>query len=244
MSTFEGYNINLEKSDDKGMLNAKSTINYSSKAMKTICKINLPNGFGSGFFCRIPYTENKMLLLPVLLTNNHVISKNYLNSNSEINIDINGDNKQILLKERKIWTDENMDFTCIEIKEEDKINSFYNLDDNILDENYSNDYYLNQKVLIFAINKDDKEVGFSNGLIKKNLDEKFAYTCNTLPGCSGGSIVNQSNNCIIGIHRGEIETGNKKAVNQGIYIWNVIKNIKDSKEILIQNVSYYFNNLL
>jgi hypothetical protein len=37
------------------------------------------------------------------------------------------------------------------------------LDDNVLDD----DCYLNQNVLIFAINKNDKQIGFSNGIIKK-----------------------------------------------------------------------------
>ena len=130
-----------------------------------------------------------------------------------------------------------MDFTCIEIKEEeDNIHTFYNLDDKVLDKNYSNDCYLNQNVIIFAINKNDKQIGFSNGVIKKNQDSFFAHTCNSFPGCSGGCIVNQFNNNVIGIHRGEIETGNEKAVNAGIYINNVINRIKQSKENIMQKV--------
>jgi len=79
-------------------------------------------------------------------------------------------------------------------------------------------------------------MGFSNGVIIKNEDSFFAYTCNTYPGCSGGCIVDQFNNNVIGIHRGEIETGNKKAVNAGIYINNVINSIKQSKENTSQKV--------
>ena len=193
------------------------------------------NKFGSGFFCKIPYTKNNNLLLPVLITNNHVLSKDSLEN--DIKIKINGETKFISLKGRKNWTNEEMDFTCIEIKEEeDKIHTFYNLDDKVLDKNYSNDYYLNHNVLIFAINKNDKQLGFSNGVIKKNQDSFFAYTCNTYPGCSGGCIVNQSNNNVIGIHRGEIETGNEKAINTAIYINNVINRIKQFKENLKQKV--------
>ena len=62
MSKFEGYNIILENSDEKGMLNAKKTKSYLEKAEKAVCEIILPNGFGSGFFCKIPYTENNNLL--------------------------------------------------------------------------------------------------------------------------------------------------------------------------------------
>ena len=151
--------------------------------------------------------------------------------------------------EEKKWTDEKIDFTCIEIREEeDDIHTFYNLDDSVFDNKYSNDYYLNKKVLIFAINQNDgKEVGLSNGIIIKNENCFFNYTCNTYPGCSGGCIVNQFNNCVIGIHKGGIKT--KK--NIGIYVKDVIKCIKDSKEnkdstknLLLNVGKNYFNNLL
>ena len=246
MEISEGNNIKLEESDEKGMLNANALKNYLSKAIKAICEINLSDGFGSGFFCKIPYSENNNLLLPVLITNNHVLPRDLINSKNEIKIIINGETKTIFLKQRKIWTDEKMDYTCIEIKEkEDNINSFYYLDDNVLEKNCFNEFYLNKNVIIFGINKEDKQVGFSNGLIKKYKDCFFAYNCNTYPGCSGGCIVNQANNCVIGIHRGEIETTNKSIINQGIFISNVINNIKESKENLFIKVNYcyfyYFN---
>jgi hypothetical protein len=237
MSKFAGYDIKFEVSDEKGMINGNAMINFLQKAIKAVCEICIStNKFGSGFFCKIPYTQNNNLLLPVLITNNHVLSKNELES--DLKIKINGETKIISLKGRKKWTDETIDFTCIEIKEEeDNIHTFFNLDDNVLDKNYSNDCYLNHHVIIFAINKNDKQVGFSNGVIKQNEKSFFAYTCNTFPGCSGGCIVNQNNNNIIGIHKGEINTSNEKAVNAGIYINNVINYIKQSKEKISEKVN-------
>ncbi len=46
--------------------------------MKTcICKILKDNGVkGTGFFCKIPYENN---LLPVLITNNHVLNSKDIN---------------------------------------------------------------------------------------------------------------------------------------------------------------------
>ena len=237
MSKFAGYDIKFEVSDEKGMINGNAMINFLQKAIKAVCEICVStNKFGSGFFCKIPYTQNNNLLLPVLITNNNVLSKNELES--DLKIIINGETKIISLKGRKKWTDETIDFTCIEIKEEeDNIHTFFNLDDNVLDKNYSNDCYLNHHVIIFAINKNDKQVGFSNGVIKQNEESFFAYTCNTFPGCSGGCIVNQNNNNIIGIHKGEINTSNEKAVNAGIYINNVINYIKQSKEKISEKVN-------
>ena len=238
MATFDGYEIKLESADEKGMLNANAIMKFLSKATKAVCEINIPKGgFGSGFFCKIPYTENNNVLLPVLITNNHVLSSDLLDLES-IEIILEGESKTIPLTQRKKWTNKDMDFTFIEIKEEeDNIHSFYNLDEDVLDEDFSNEGYINQNVIIFAINKNDKQVGFSNGIIKKNIDCFFAYNCNTLPGCSGGCIVNQFNNGVIGIHRGEIKTGNKKVVNQGIYIKDVIKYIKNSNQISLPIVN-------
>ena len=117
-TALQQYHINPQKSDSKGMLNLKELEAYLPKAIKAICKINLSNGFGSGFFCKIPYTENNNILLPVLMTNNHVLSTDSLISENDIKITIDGETKIISLEQRKFWTDELIDFTCIEIKEE------------------------------------------------------------------------------------------------------------------------------
>ena len=228
--------IKPQNTDDKGMIDGESMINFLEKAKISICKICLTKGFGSGFFCKIPYTEDNNHLIPVLITCNHVLSKDLIKINN-INIILNGQPKTISLNQRKIWTDENIDFTCIEIKEkEDNINTFFNLDDKI----FTNENYLNQKVIIYGMQ--NTKIGgflFSNGKIKnsKNKDNYFAYTCNTYPGCSGGCIVNQFNNCVIGIHKGEIiETGNQNTLNAGIFIREVIKYIKEHKNGLLLNV--------
>ena len=236
MSKFAGYNIKLEAADEKGMINGFAMIEYLQKAQNAVCQICVSDiKFGSGFFCKIPYTKDNNLLLPVLITNNHVLSKDSLEA--DIKIKINNETKIISLKDRKKWTNVEMDFTCIEIKEEeDKIYTYFNLDDKVLDKNYSNDNYLNHKVLIYGFNGGKMEMVFSNEVIKNNEDPFFTYTCNTLPGFSGGCVVNQFNNNVIGIHRGEIETGNKDAVNAGIYINNVINSIKKSKENISQKV--------
>ena len=245
MSTNEEYEIKLEKADEKGMLNVDALILYLPKAKKSVCEIQIPTGgFGSGFFCKIPCTEDNNILMPVLLTNHHVLTKEIITTYDKIEVILENKTKIIPLKKRKKWTDEPMDFTCIEIKpKEDNIHTFYNLDEAILDNNFSNDTFLDRKVLIFAINNnDDKQVGFSNGLIKNNKEPFFFYTCNTYPGCSGGCIVNQLNNGIIGIHRGEVKG---KKLNQGIYITHVIKYIKNHKEVLQnENVNKLFNNFL
>jgi len=236
MKIFNANNIKLEKADGKGMIDGNAMIKYLPKAKIAICEINLQNGFGSGFFCKIPYTEDNNHFIPVLVTCNHVLTSDLIKQNN-IKIIVDGVIKILSLNQRKIWTDKKIDFTCIEIKEkEDNIHTFFILDDNVLDNNCSNDCYLNQNVLIYAINKFENvnQFVFSNGKIISVQEYNFAYTCNSLPGCSGGCIVNQYNNCVIGIHKGEIENKNN-IINAGIFIKDVVKYIKQSKRI---NVNY------
>ena len=101
MSKFGEFDIKQEQSDEKGMINAIAFEDFISKAKKAVCEISLSNRFGSGFFCKIPYTQNNNLLLPVLITNHHVLSKDILNNSNDIKIKINGKTKVISLKKRK-----------------------------------------------------------------------------------------------------------------------------------------------
>ena len=57
--------------------------------------------------------------------------------------------------------------------------------------------------------------------------------CNTYPGCSGGVIVNKKKNSVIGIHRGTINMGKNRIINAGIFIKDVIDDIKNNP--LIEN---------
>ena len=238
MKNFGEFNIRL---DEEALLVNDSMIEFSKKAKNAICKIRLLNGFGTGFFCKIPYTENNNLLLPTLITNYLEL----LNSKNYIEININGETKFISLNQRKIWNNKEMGFTCIEIKEKkDNIYTFFNLDDNVLDNNSNNDCYLNKNIIVYGINRDGKKVSLSNGIIKENEDCFFSYICNTFEGCSGGCIVNQSNNAVIGINRGKINTENIKVLNEGIFVRNVIERIKDNIKSLSLKVNYNYKNFI
>ena len=130
-----------------------------------------------------------------------------------------------------------MDFTWIEIKKEDNIKTHFFLDDNILKSNYSNKDYLNHSVTVYGLNtKDNYKLYYSNGYIKAQENYLFGHTCNTYPGCSGGCIVIENTNCVIGIHKGH----DKNKVNVGIFINDVIKDIAE----LVNHCSYNLYRLL
>ena len=104
---------------------------------KSICKIKIGEEQGTGFFCKIPF-PNKNKMLPVLITNNHVIhvieDKFLYNEYTNIKIDIEEEKeaKIIDLKDRIKYTSEKFDITIIELKEKDNINNYLDLDDFII----------------------------------------------------------------------------------------------------------------
>ena len=91
-----------------------------------ICKVYIGEEQATGFFCKIPFpTTEKML--PVFITNNHVINGKLLNqNNATIRIDIKAENgpKILNLNNRIKYASEEYDTTIFEIKESDKINNF------------------------------------------------------------------------------------------------------------------------
>ena len=213
--------------DGKGMQNDESQNHFLAKAKEAFCLIRYKDKCGTGFFCDISG-------MTFLITNCHVYPQNSVITEKSFDITINGNLKTINLEERAKWTNSKMDFTCIEIKKEDNIKTPFSLDNNIFKRNYSNKDYLNKNVTAYALNKQDKfKLYYSDGYIKKQDNYSFAHTCNTYPGCSGGCIVIQKTNRVIGIHQGGLE---KNKVNVGIFIKDVIEDIKKQVNHCLYNL--------
>ena len=220
MDLFDNKNIILESNlDGKGMQNDESQNPFLAKAKEAFCLIKYKDKSGTGFFYDISGVT-------FLITNNHVYPQKYELTEKSLDITINGKPITINLEDgRGKWTNSEMDFTCIEIKKEDNIKTPISLCDNILKSNYSNKDYLNKNVTTYALNNNDMyKLYYSYGYIKESDDYLFAHTCNTYPGCSGGCIVIQNNNSVIGIRKGGHKNGK---VNIGIFINDVIEDIKN-----------------
>ena len=92
----------------------------------------------------------------------------------------------------------------IELKENDKINDFFDIDENKPNDNQK-EHNVNMQVYMIQ-NKDDEknkeknEVYVSYGTLKKAYEkpEQFNHTCLTFSGSSGSPIINLSNNKLIG----------------------------------------------
>ena len=107
--------INIPESKKQRPITLRAMKRYEKKVSAT-CKI-LSGNEGSGFFYEIK-VNNK--LMKVLFTNNHVIN----NLNSDIKIEHNREKKIIKLNNRFKCTNEELDYTCIEIFEEDGFNNY------------------------------------------------------------------------------------------------------------------------
>ena len=222
----------LESANSRGVSYDKIISQFIEKSSNSTCKIINEEGYGSGFFCRIPYTEDGNSYLNVLLTCQHVLKKDVVFSKDrDIKIIINDVEKIITLrKARKKWSDKNLDYSCIEIKEKDNLdNDYYQLDDLIFKKDYANDLFLKKNynnITIFAIMKGG-ERGNDNGNIIKIEENNFIHNCNTYEGCSGGVIVNKNKNSVIGMHRGSFKNSkNEEVQNSGIFIKDIIDDIK------------------
>ena len=176
----------------------KGTENILNQMNNCVCRI-YNNGNGTGFFTKIPF-KNK--LLPVLITNNHIINQNDIKNNETITFDINND-KQLrtieLNNDRLRYTNEKLDATIIEIKEnKDKLNNEYlELDNNIInyfesneneEPNYLNDIYSNESIYIINYPK-DKDIVVSYGKSPLLNESEIKHYCSTEPGSSGSPIL-------------------------------------------------------
>ena len=223
-----------------------------SQLDKYICKIySIMNIIGTGFFFKFPFPD-QFKLLPVLITNNHVLDIVNLKTNKiKIAMEDDAIEKEILLNNSRIcYTNKDIDITIIEIKPDlDGINNFLDIDENIYNENYEK-IYKNKEIYILQYPNAQKS-SFSLGIINNICKNKIIHKCSTEVGSSGSPILNLSNYKVIGIHLGGNGTYNK-----GIFIKCIIdnfnkinKNILDNKkksdknkEKYILNTNYIINN--
>ena len=207
------------------------------------CKIECNDkAYGSGFFCLVPF-PNKIHLLPVLMTNYHVLKKEYIMKGKKVNINLRDKKISILIDDsRRIFTDELYDITIIEMKENDGLdfNNFLEIDDSIHKNNFE-EYFKNRSVYLIHHPKSVDEAEFAVGIIKSiSIDTNVInHTCKSDPGSSGSPILDLKTNKIIGIHKSK---SNHLKWNAGTFIKEPIEkfykecgNKIKSDEILIGN---------
>ena len=167
--------------------------------MNCICKIKINSVNGTGFFCKIPFGNSSM---KVFMTNYHVLDEIYYKQNKEINLLLNDDKEVKIIKleeKRESYFREDYDIAIIEVKENDNINNFLELDDNLFKDE-TKAYYKDISIYILHYPLGNK-ASVSYGLSTDIDDYEIRHICSTEHGSSGSPILNLSNNKVIGIHK-------------------------------------------
>ena len=193
---------------------------------KNICKIKIGEKLGTGFFCKIPFPD-KNNMLPVFITNNHIIGEEILykqDAKIKIHIKEKKEEKVFKLNNRMKYTNADFDITIIEIKEtDDDIKDYLKLDNNIIDDiidnNNKNLEYIDKTMYI--IQYPEGELSVSYGILSNIYEDNkfnFNHKCITRSGSSGSPILNLSNK-LIGIHK----EGITNKYNRGTFLNYPIK---------------------
>ena len=182
----------------------------SQQAKNNILKIiNQRNVTGTGFFCLIPFPD-KTNLLPTLITNNHVLNEYDIETKKKIKFSSQEKNYEIEIdNQRRCYTNKEYDTTIIEMKaNEANINKFLEIDENIFNNDADKLFGKSSVYIMHYPNGNQNEISFGKNkkIDSNNID--IIHECDTLPGSSGGPIINNTNYKVIGIHKGSEE--NKK----------------------------------
>ena len=192
-----------------------------------ICKIS-GKIVGTGFFCKIKYEDN---LIPVLMTNFHVIDDKYIKDHKQINIYINNNMKIIEISSDSLIysSDRNKyDITIIKLNNDCGIKNYLEIEENIFRDN-AEDLFKNESIYILHFPKgEEAHISYGCG-IEKIHEYEISHKCITDSGSSGGPILNKLNNKIIGIHRG---CYNRKNYNFGTLLKYPLNELSKKNEVL------------
>ena len=201
---------------------------------QNICKVYVnQNIIGTGFLCKIPYPD-EFKLLPVLITNNHVLNQEFYSNNKEFKITFNEDKiiKLInIIPERNFYTSEKYDVTIIEIlPNEDNIHQFLEFNEDKAIEKEENSLNLNIYVLQYP-NADTSSTSY--GFINKINEFEIEHKCSTETGSSGGPIILLNTFKVIGVHKGSSK--NKEQINYGTLLrYPILEFNSINNEIIIK----------
>ena len=87
-----------------------------NQLMNCICKLKINGVNGTGFFCKIPFENNKPKIF--LITNYHLLNKKKYEENNQINLILNDEieikNMNLIISRNTYFNNEN-DITLIEL---------------------------------------------------------------------------------------------------------------------------------
>ena len=156
---------------------------------------------GTGFFINIPSRDYKFFI-----TSNHLLDQDFLNNDKTLEIyNINNEKKQIDLSINRFkYTDNNYDFTIIEILPEDMITNFLEIDEFVKSRDYKD-----EEICVLQY-PDGKDFHSLDGVITKKKNDYLEYHLETEGSSFGAPIILKNNSKLIGMFK---ENHKKKKKN-------------------------------
>ena len=154
-------------------VNIEGTKKILDQLMNCICKIQIKGTYTTGFFYKFSY---KKQAIKVFMTNYNALNEKDFGENKKLNLSLNEEKetKTIDLSiERKTYFNKDYDITLIELKDEDKIKDYLELDGNLFQDNSEN-IYKNKSIYVLHY-QNEKNACVSYGLLH-NIDKyKIIY---------------------------------------------------------------------
>ena len=213
---------------------------YLNYQKKCCCKIKSNDENGTGFFCKI-LVKNSFIILPVLMTCNHVLKEDDIKIGKTIYYSLDNDKYEYNItidQKRLVYTNQSLDFTLIQLYKNEYIDLdfFLSIDEEIFKDKPNNDLIQNSICLFHY--PGGRKSSLSFGKIKNiSLDkEEIYHTCGSESGSSGGPLINLLNFKVLGIHKGHKIN---KSDNLGQFIKPIIENFFkniDFKKLNFKNI--------
>jgi len=207
------------------------------KMEKSICKISYETidgkiGKGSGFFCEI---DKKFPIKYALFTNNHILNESNIEKGNIIHFEYLEKSlfsfrfikKEIkITNNRKIFTNKELDYTCIELFKSDNISNYFRIEPRLFKYDKNN---LKDNDIFILQYSNDNDLSFSYGKILSLKDNKIIHNAITDNGSLGSPIIIRSKeNYIIGLHYGGIKKNKiEYKFNLATSFDSILDNLKD-----------------
>ena len=211
-----GKSIELDKETEEFLKN---------KSNLATCKIlsQSQNGKplqGTGFFCKIPLGQN---IIKFLFTNNHVLNQNSIKEGEIVKCSYKKNFKKFEIKKRICFTNEELDYTCIEILDEDEIEDFFEIEN----ENSNNPKEYDSEDIAIPQYANSGPLKINAGYLVKIEKNQIYHYVTTFKGASGSPIILLLRKYkIIGIHCAASE---KLKMNRGIKMKDILDDLKKVK---------------
>ena len=184
----------------------------------SLCKIKSGKVKGFGFFTEldeeyIPFSE-------CLLTSTEILDEDYIKNKKEIILDFQNSEKILQINERKIFSNKDLGYICIEILNDDEIEDFLYIEGRI--EKEGREPYINKDIFIPKF-EENNNISFESGEIKSFEKDKIIHNCSLKEDTIGAPIISPDLYLnVMGIIKG-YDANSKSYI--GIPFIDIIKNI-------------------